>query len=215
MPRLSRRARDVLATLLTIAVGALALPACGSVDGGAETNAILRGIPQDGTMLGDPKAKVVLTEFADLQCPYCSDYAVDVLPEIVEKYVRPGLVRLDMRLLRFLGPDSERGALVALAAAEQDRMWQFVDLWYRNQGAEHSGYADDGFLEDLAREAGVKDPLAALDSAAYEEQLKEAAREADDSGVPATPSFLLDGKLLTLEELSLDTLRAEIDAALE
>ena len=46
------------------------------------------GIPQDGIALGSPDAPFVLTEFADLQCPFCAAYARASLPTIVDRYVR-------------------------------------------------------------------------------------------------------------------------------
>ena len=58
--------------------------------------------------------------------------------------MRTGKVRLELRLLRFLGPDSDRLARVAAAAAAQNRMWQFVGLAYDSQGQENSGYATNG-----------------------------------------------------------------------
>src|SRR4051812_37260892 len=38
--------------------------------GAAETRSMLSGIPQSGTVLGDPQAPVTLVEYADLQCPF-------------------------------------------------------------------------------------------------------------------------------------------------
>ena len=84
-----------------------------AVAGASEARAMLAGIPQDGTSLGDPKAPVVLTEFADLQCPFCRDYALNVLPQIIERYVRTGKLRLELRLRAFLGPDSDAAARAA------------------------------------------------------------------------------------------------------
>ena len=65
--------------------------------------------------------------------------------------MRTGKVRVELRLLRFLGPDSDRLARVAAGAAAQNRMWQFVELAYQRQGAENSGYATDDFINSLAR----------------------------------------------------------------
>lgn len=60
-------------------------------------------------------------------------------PTVVRRYVRPGRVRLDLYTLTFIGPDSERAAGVAAAAAQQDAMWPFAELFFRNQGPENSG----------------------------------------------------------------------------
>ena len=113
----------------------------------------LEGIPQQGVSLGDPDAPATLIEFADLQCPFCADFATGELPQIVEDYVRPGRVRIELRLLAFIGPDSQRGRQVAHAAALQNRMWEYSDLFFQNQGDENSGYATNAFLERLARQA--------------------------------------------------------------
>ncbi len=48
-------------------------------------------------------------------------------------------------------------AKAALAAGEQNRYWNFVELFYRNQGVENSGYVTDDFLENVAKGAGVPD----------------------------------------------------------
>ncbi|MGO9753511.1 MAG: hypothetical protein ACLP22_18780, partial [Solirubrobacteraceae bacterium] len=40
----------------------------------------------------------------------------------------------------FIGPDSVAAGRAAAAAAEQDKLWNFVDLMYLNQGEENTGY---------------------------------------------------------------------------
>src|SRR5262245_18505735 len=67
---------------------------------------ILRGIPQEGLRLGNPKAPILLVEFADLQCPYCKQFAATSWPDIVQRYVRTGKVRMELRLINVLGEDS-------------------------------------------------------------------------------------------------------------
>jgi protein-disulfide isomerase len=192
-----------------------------AVAGAADARAMLRGIPQNGTSLGDPRAPVVLTEFADLQCPFCRDYTLNVLPQIIQRYVRTKRLRLELRLQRFIGPDSDVAARAAQAAATRDRMWNFVDLFYRNQGTENSGYVSDSFLSRLATAAGLP-PKLVLDgskAAALEKPLLTAEAEARAAGLTSTPSFLIGpkagtGKVLNVSRLDIGAFAQAIDPEL-
>ena len=168
------------------------------------------GIPQQGIALGNPRAPLTMVEFADLQCPFCAQYDRDVLRTIVRRYVRTGKLRLELRVLAFIGPDSVRMARTVEAAGLQDRAWQLVDLIYHNQGRENSGYATDAYLRKLM--AGIPDLDGALAlresaSAAAASRLTAAQAAADDAGVDSTPSFLLGptgGRLARLSPSVLD-----------
>jgi protein-disulfide isomerase len=151
---------------------------------------LFRGVPQDGIALGNPDAPLTLVEYADLQCPYCAEWARDVLPAIVDEYVRPGHVRLVFRGLYFLGPDSEKALRAALAAAEQDRLWDVVHGLYRSQGAENSGWVTDELLRSLTH-SGVdtRRMLARTGSSVVERELSAAANAAEQAQVPGTPYF--------------------------
>jgi protein-disulfide isomerase len=162
-------------------------------DGGGEAS-LLEGIPQEGVALGEPDAPATLIEFADLQCPFCAEFATGELPRVVEDYVRPGRVRLELRLLAFIGPDSERGRQVAHAAALQNRMWDYTDLFFRNQGAENSGYATNAFLERLARQTPGLDPDQLAEdfgNPRAEALSRQAERLGRQLQVDGTPSFYL------------------------
>jgi protein-disulfide isomerase len=183
----------VLGAVAVVGVLAAVVIAGGGHGGGGGTKSTagtstLNGIPQSGLSLGSPKAPVTMVEFADLQCPFCAEYHQNVLPSILDRYVRTGRVRLELRLLRFLGPDSDRLARTALAASAQNRMWQFVGLAYDRQGRENSGYATNEFIDRLARDAGLK----RADAGAAAERLVQAGeRLAKRAGIASTPSFLI------------------------
>jgi protein-disulfide isomerase len=155
---------------------------------------IFEGIPQAGVSLGDPDAPATLIEFADLQCPFCADFASEQLPGVIDSYVRDGRLRLELRLLAFLGPDSVRGRQVAHAAALQDRMWNYTERFFRNQGPENSGYATDSFLQRLARQTPgldvdqLAEDFANPDAEALTRQAERLGRQL---GVDGTPSFYL------------------------
>jgi protein-disulfide isomerase len=114
-----------------------------------DVTSILRGIPQDGLTLGSPKAPVLLVEFADLQCPFCREFAATSWPDIVKRYIRTGKVRMELRLIDVLGEDSVKASKAVMAAALQNRMWDASMRFYDVQGQENSGYVTDPFLRGV------------------------------------------------------------------
>jgi len=183
--------------------------------GVAETRAQFDGLIQDGTSLGSPDAPLVLMEFADLQCPFCARFSREQLPGIIDRYVRSGQVRLELRTRAFLGEDSVEAARAAQAAATRDRMWQFVDLFYRNQGQEGSGYVTDELLTDLARGVGLA-PGLLLDgarSAALQVAIERADRQAQAAGLDSTPAFLLGERAGEGEPVAPDQVEAALAEA--
>ena len=122
----------------------------GGLSGAAFSARLFAGIPQHGTLLGRADAPVRMVEFADLQCPYCDEYAVQTLPTVVRDFVRTGEVSLRFENLSFIGPDSVTAGRAAAAAARQDRLWNFADLLYLNQGEENTGYVSPAYLGDFS-----------------------------------------------------------------
>jgi protein-disulfide isomerase len=154
----------------------------------------LAAIPQRGTSLGSPHAPATLVEFADPQCPFCARYVRDALPGVVERWVRPGRLRLELRLLTFIGPDSKRAARLIDAAALQNRAWPLSELAFLTQERENSGYVTAGYLRRLAHATPGLDARRALaqrSSRRVDELLGRARRQARRLGVDATPSFFL------------------------
>jgi len=200
--RLLRLAAGAAFLALAAVLVLIVITAAGSGDGGdteiedrGAVAKLLDGIPQRQMTLGDPEAPVELIEFGDLQCPVCAAYSEAVLPEIMETQVRKGTVKIDFRNLTIIGPESVGAGAAALAAGEQGRGWSFVDLFYRNQGDENSGYADDdAFLKALAKAAGVPN-LARWDAERAEmtPKVEETTQEAANLGFDGTPSFSIKG----------------------
>jgi protein-disulfide isomerase len=157
-----------------------------------EVEKLYAGIPQDGIHLGDPKAPATLVEIADLQCPFCAEYSTGALATIVNDYVRSGRVRYELRFRSFIGRDSVRAAGAAAYAAQQDLMYQFADVFYRNQGPEESGYADRAFIERVAGQVAGLDPKKTADAAddpLSQPLVREGEQFARDLGSRSTPDF--------------------------
>ncbi len=171
----------------------------------AEVTSLLDGIPQEHNRLGDPNAPVTLAYYGDLECPICRDFTVSSLPTIIKEFVRPGKLKIEYHSLSTATGNAERdGAepqgtfttqqVAALAAGQQNKMWNFLELFYHEQGAEESGYVNESYLERLARQVpglNLTDWTAARSDSSLRAELEHDAVVANEHHFDGTPSFLL------------------------
>ncbi len=192
------------AVFLAVAIVAVLIVVSQSESDGGDTSledvatvrSELKGIPQNGMILGDSSVKVTLVEFGDLQCPVCKGFAEEVIPPVIDAKVRSGEARIEFRNFTIINEESVPAAAAAIAAGEQGRGWNFVELFYRNQGVEASGYVTDEFLTEVARGAGVPDIAQWNEdrkSAAVLGQVQSETEEAETLGLSGTPSFVITG----------------------
>jgi protein-disulfide isomerase len=215
------------AAFLAIVAVAVLIVVSGSQTSGGDTNledtglvaGQLKGIPQNGMVLGRPQAKVTLTEFGDLQCTGCKSASERILPDVIDSKVRSGVAKIEFRNYTIISEESIPAGAAAIAAGEQGRGWSFVELFYRNQGAEASGYVTDAFLTEIARGAGVRDIARwneARESAQALAEVKRTTGEAQRLGFTGTPSFVVEGPGTPgLKTLGTPGSAGEIEAAIE
>lgn len=164
----------------------------------------LKGIPQNGLVLGKPSAKATLVEYGDLQCPACASFASSSLPTVVAQWVASGKARLEFRGMDFLGDDSTKALRFVHAAAEGHKAWSAIELLYTNQGEERSGWVTDDLIRAMSKVLGL-DPermVEASSSARYDDAIARSDAQARADGVSVTPSFVVvgaDGKSALLE----------------
>jgi protein-disulfide isomerase len=192
-----------------------------NLEGKAEVSRLLKGIPQREMDLGSEKAPIELVEFGDLQCPVCKGYSEHVLPSIIESEVRQGQLRIDFHNFVIIGKQSISAGAAALAAGEQGRGWNYIELFYRNQGEENSGYADDEFLKAIAEGAGVKNiPQWEKERRELTSEVGSTTSDAESLGFEGTPSFVLlgpgiEGGFKTIETPDPGALEDAIEEAIE
>lgn len=117
-----------------------------ALPGASDVQTLFKGIPQNGLTLGNPKAPVTMVEYIDLQCPFCQQFETQVMPGIISKYVRTGKVKIEARILAFIGPDSSRGRKAMIAAGTQNRAFNFSEILYDNQQTENTGWLNDAMV---------------------------------------------------------------------
>jgi protein-disulfide isomerase len=165
-----------------------------TLNGQTAINSRLAGIPQSGITLGKSDAPVTVVEFGDLQCPVCAAFSTQLMPAIIDGYVKPGKIKVEYRDIHFIGADSVTLGKLAESAGRQDRLWNVAELIWANQGTENSGYATNAFLEKIANAVPGLDAAKALQgmsSATVTSQLDAATKLAKQYGVDATPTFLV------------------------
>jgi protein-disulfide isomerase len=162
-----------------------------------EITALLAGIPQSTNALGQSAAPVTLAYFADLQCPYCRDFSLEVLPSIIERWVGAGKLRIEFHALQTATHDPAVfivQQVAALAAGRQEWAWHFIETFYSEQGEENSGYVTDAYLQ------GIANQVTGLDLARWASDRRDPglaneiagdARAAENAGLAGTPSFLI------------------------
>ncbi len=157
------------------------------------STAVVDGIPQRGTVLGSPEARVTLTQFEDFQCPFCATYTAGAFPTIVKEYVRPGDVKIEFAGLSFIGDDSEQALRAALAAGEQGAFWQFSELLYQNQGEENSGWVTDELIASIAEKLELDRSQLEVDMESEDvtHQMEDTLGEALELDVEGTPTFFV------------------------
>jgi protein-disulfide isomerase len=189
-------------------------------EGSEETGALLADIPQSANALGSATAPVTLQYFGDLECPFCRDFTLEVLPSMIERWVRAGDLRIEYHALETATREPEvfvAQQVAVLAAGKQDRAWYFIETFYREQGEEGSGYVTDRFLQGIASEvpglnlsqwnSDRSDPQLAGEIAAD-------ARAAESAGLNGTPSFLI-GRSAGAMTTFVSTDATSVDAAIE
>jgi len=188
--------------LVIVAVVVLIVASSGGESGGdaenlqevAAAESVVNGVPQNGMVLGDPKAEVELIEYGDMQCPVCKAYSEEILPQVIENQVRNGKAKMVFHNFTIIGPQSLPSGAAVLAAGEQDRGWDYLEVFYRNQGAENSGYADDAFLTAVAEASGVKDVAKwNQDRKKLTSEVEASTEQAQRYGFTGTPSFAIKG----------------------
>ena len=202
---LSATAVVVLAAIgLTLAIAftggssKAAVPVRGSLvnalPGAGDAQRLLQGIPQRGNVLGSRSAPVTLVEYVDLQCPFCQQFETQAMPALIGSYVRTGKVKIEARPIAFIGADSQRGRVAAIAAGEQNKLFNFAQILYLNQGSENTGWLNDQMVTSAAASIpglDVSRLLADSNSDAVKAKAGAFDRQAVADNVRATPTILV------------------------
>jgi protein-disulfide isomerase len=154
----------IVATIVVVALIALVVAAGGSsappepdsanaITTARGVSALLGGIPQSTITLGQPRAPVTLEWYGDLECPYCREFTLGALSSIIQRWVRGGQLKIEYLSMETATRELkvfQTQQVAALAAGLQNKLWNFIEIFYHEQGEEDSGYVTEQYLHGLA-----------------------------------------------------------------
>lgn len=159
--------------------------------------------------LGAEHAPVTVVEYGDFECPYCKQAA---------PAIRLLLLRFDQRVrfvfrhfpLEEVHPHALRAAEAAEAAGGQGKFWQMHDSLF-----EHQSHLELKQIYAYGEQLELDMPrfIAEMDDEIHLQRIREHQRSGAESGVRATPTFFMNGRILDVS-YGLHTLPEAIDAAL-
>jgi protein-disulfide isomerase len=172
---------------------------------------------------GAKSAKVVVVNFDDFECPFCSRMHQTLFPEILKEYSdRVTFIYKDDPLTE-IHPWALHAAVDAncLAAQNDDAYWDFADYIHANKqevDSEKTPGARFETLDKLTLLQGQKhnldaDKLQACVKAQKEDAVRASMQEADDLGVNGTPALFINGQKID-GVVPVSQVRAALDAAL-
>ncbi|MCE9541218.1 thioredoxin domain-containing protein [Candidatus Kaiserbacteria bacterium] len=171
--------------------------------------------------IGNANAKIVLAYWSDYQCPFCKQFELQTLPEIIKSYVDTGKVKIVFKDYPFLGEDSITAAEYEHAIWElfPAKYWAWREAMYNAQDDEgDQGFGDAASIDTLTGKidginlAAVKAAVA-KNKAAYDSAIDADRAEGTNFGVQGTPGFIT-GKTLIPGAVPLAQFKTAIDAQL-
>lgn len=157
---------------------------------------LARRAPGDPLALGKPDAPVVMLNYSDFRCPFCAKFSRDIEPDLIQRYVDSGVLRIEWRDYPIFGEESLQAAKAGRAAAAQDKFWEYQGAIYQDAPENgHPSLPHDKLL-DYAKQVGITDiPKfeSDMNDPATLSAIRDDATEGSEVGVSSTPTFLING----------------------
>ena len=151
----------------------------------------------DDPFKGDPNAPVTMVEFSDFQCPFCSRFYQQTLPQLEENYINTGKLKFVYRDLPIdsIHPNARPTHIAAECADEQGKFWEYHDILFENQGQWNRLASEDleNSLKQYAQDLSLDVPSfeTCLSSDEIADEVNKDAIEAGSYGTTGTPTFFI------------------------
>ena len=178
----------------------------------ADSTRLLLPIRPTDHIIGPENAKYTLVEYGDYECPNCGRLYL-VISDLQKDFADRLRVVYRHYPLSGIHPHAQQAAEAAEAAAAQGKFWEMYDLLFENQTHLNQTHLKAQHLHSYAERLGLdlSRYTAEMDDEIYLQRVREHMESARQSGVRATPTFFVNGRL---QDVSFG-LRALFDAVEE
>lgn len=151
----------------------------------------------DDPIMGDKNAPVTIIEFSDYECPFCKRYFDDTFPQLKEKYIDTGKVKIVFRdlPLSFHDPMATKEAVAANCARKQGgdtKYFQYHDEIFKRTKSNGNGLSDTD-LTTIATSLSLNLSTfnTCLADPAQTDEVKKDLADATKAGASGTPTFVV------------------------
>jgi protein-disulfide isomerase len=150
----------------------------------------------DDPVKGDSNAALTIVEFSDFQCPFCSRFYEQTLPQLQKEYIDTGKIKLVFRDMPLsFHANAMSAAIASECANEQGKFWQYHDVLFTNQAqwqSIESGEITKTFSQ-YATDLGIETASfeACLGSQNIADEINKDISDAAKYGVSGTPTFFI------------------------
>lgn len=179
----------------------------------SSVESLLSGIPQSGMTLGRASAPVTITEYSDLVCPACDEFANTSERQLIAQEVASGHAKLVSRGLETAsgianGSEYTASQAAIRSAGLQGHAWDYILIAYAEQpqeiggkSAEDVAYITPAYLQNIASAVPGLNLIkwqATLSSSPLANAVTADGRAASKAGINSTPSLVISGRAQTL-----------------
>ena len=151
-----------------------------------------------GALKGNEDAPVLIEEWSDFECPFCTRWYTQTLPQIEETYIKTGKVKLVYKDFPLsFHANAQKAAEAGKCALEQDKFWDMHDKIFDSAGLGQKPTVDNlkAWAGQLGLNQGKFDEC--LDSGKMAAKVQAEMQEGQQKGVRGTPGFLINGQLVS------------------
>jgi protein-disulfide isomerase len=159
-----------------------------------EENPIVGISIDNDAVLGDDDAPITIIEFSDYECPFCTRFYLNTLPQIKSEYIDTGKVKLIYRDYPLgFHANAQKAAEAAECAGEQGKYYEMHDKLF-DEGVD-GGVSS---FKQYAKEIGLnaEEFNECLDSGEMASEVQKDFQDGQRAGVQGTPTFFINGKIL-------------------